>query len=244
MRKWASVFVFISLLAVSCDSVVNSKNEKVKGNGQVTSESRNAGGPFTGVSTLGNFNVYVSIGNTASVKIEGESNILPYIETYVDKGSLMVRSKDNVSLNTDQPVKVYITAPAISKIYSKGLGDIVGQTPITDASKIEIHLEGNGNADLDVDAPVVEAVVGGAGSIQLKGQTKNLDCKLMGLGSLKALDLLTEETSVTILGQGGAEVNASVKLDITIAGSGNVKYKGNVTPTKTITGNGSITQVQ
>ena len=48
MRKWALQFVFISLLAASCDSVDNSKNEKVKGNGQVTSENRNAGGPFTG----------------------------------------------------------------------------------------------------------------------------------------------------------------------------------------------------
>jgi hypothetical protein len=242
MRKWDLLLVLTSLLAAGCGSMGN--RESVKGNGQVTSENRNAGGNFTGVATLGNFNVYVSIGNTASVKIEGESNILPYIETYVDKGSLVVRSKDDVSLNTAQAVKVYVTAPQISKIHSKGLGDIVGQTPITDASKIELKLEGNGNVDLDVDAPEVVAVIGGLGSIQLKGQTKNFDCKIMGQGSLKALDLLTEETNVTILGQGGAEVNASVKLDVTIAGNGNVRYKGNVTPTRTITGNGSITQVQ
>jgi hypothetical protein len=49
MRKWTLLFVFTSLLAGSCDSVDNSKNEKVKGNGQVTSENRNAGGDFTGV---------------------------------------------------------------------------------------------------------------------------------------------------------------------------------------------------
>ncbi|HUP14200.1 MAG TPA: DUF2807 domain-containing protein, partial [Niastella sp.] len=82
----------------------NSNKEKVKGNGQVT-EKRNADGDFTGVATLGNFNVYVSIGNTASVKIQGESNILPYIETYVVKGTSKVRSKDNVSIKTGQPVK-------------------------------------------------------------------------------------------------------------------------------------------
>jgi hypothetical protein len=244
MRKWTSLFVFITLVAASCDSVDNGKNEKVKGNGQVTSENRNAGGTFTGVSTLGNFNVYLSIGNTPSVKIEGESNILPYIETYVDKGSLMVRSKDNVSLNTDQPVKVYITAPQLNKIESEGNGDIVGETPITDAAKIELQLKGNGNVKLDVDAPNVEAVIGGTGSFNLKGQTKTFDCKIMGNGSLSAFDLQTEETKLAVLGNGDAEVNASVKLDVTIAGNGNVKYKGNVTPAKTITGNGSITQVQ
>lgn len=242
MRKWASLFIFTSLLAAGCGSIDN--KEKVKGNGQVTSENRNAGGNFTGVHTRGNFNVFVTIGNTAAVKIEGESNILPYIETYVESGRLVVQSKDRVSLNTMQPVKVYITTPQLNKIESEGLGDIVGQTPITDASKIELQLKGNGNVDLDVDAPEVEATIGGIGSIRLKGQTKNFDCKIMGNGSLSAFDLQTEETKLTILGNGGADVNASVKLNVTIAGNGNVRYKGNVTPDKTITGNGNITQVQ
>lgn len=242
MRKWTSLFLFFLLLAAGCGSIDN--KEKVKGNGQVTAENRNAGGNFTGVHTRGNFNVFVTIGNTPVIKIEGESNILPYIETYVESGRLVVQSKDNVSLNTIQPVKVYITTPRINKIESEGMGDIVGQTPITDASKIELQLQGNGNVDLDVDAPQVEATIGGTGSIQLKGQTKNFDCKIMGNGSLSAFDLQTEETKLTILGNGGAEVSASVKLDVTIAGNGNVRYKGNVTPNKTITGNGNITQVQ
>ena len=242
MRKWASLFVFISMLAAGCGSVDN--NEKVKGNGQVTAENRNAGGNFAGVHTRGNFNVFVSVGNTPAVKIEGESNILPYIETYVENGMLVVKSKDKVSLNTLQPVKVYITTPQINKIESEGLGDIVGQTPISDASKIELQLKGNGNVDLDVDAPEVEAIIGGIGSIRLKGQTKTFDCKIMGNGGLSAFDLQTEETKLAILGNGGADVSASVKLDVTIAGNGNVRYKGNVTPNKTITGNGNITQVQ
>lgn len=242
MRKWASLFVIISLLTAGCGSIDNKEN--VKGNGQVTSENRNAGGNFTGVYTRGNFNVFVTIGNTAAIKIEGESNILPYIETYVESGKLVVQSKDNVSLNTIQPVKVYITTPQLNKIESEGMGDIVGETPITDASKIELQLKGNGNVNLDVDAPEVEAIIGGTGSIQLKGQTKNFDCKIMGNGSLSAFDLQTEETKLTILGNGGADVSTSVKLDVTIAGNGNVRYKGNVTPNKTITGNGNITQVQ
>lgn len=242
MRKLASLIILTSLLAAGCGSIDN--KEKVKGNGQVTSENRNAGGSFTGVHTRGNFNVFVTIGNTAAVKIEGESNILPYIETYVESGRLVVRSKDNVSLNTMQPVKVYITTPQINKIESEGMGDIVGQTPIADASKIELQLKGNGNVDLDVDAPEVEATIGGIGSIRLKGQTKNFDCKILGQGSLSAFDLQTEATKLTILGNGGADVSASVKLNVTIAGNGNVRYKGNVTPDKTITGNGNITQVQ
>lgn len=243
MRKWAPLFVFISLWIAGCGSIDNN-NEQVKGNGQVTSEVRSVSGSFSGVHTRGNFNVFVTIGNNPAVFIEAESNILPYIETYVESGMLVVQSKDRVSLNTLQPVKVYITSPQLNKIESEGMGDIVGKTPISDASKIELQLKGNGNVDLDVDAPEVEAIIGGLGSIQLKGQTKTFDCKIMGNGSLSAFDLQTEEAKLTILGNGGADVSASVKLNVTIAGNGNVRYKGNVTPEKTITGNGNITQVQ
>ncbi len=51
------------------------------------------------------------MGNTTSVKIEGESNILPYIETYVDEenNTLRVQSKKGVWLSTDRPTKVYVT---------------------------------------------------------------------------------------------------------------------------------------
>ncbi|HEY1199785.1 MAG TPA: head GIN domain-containing protein [Niastella sp.] len=241
MRKWTLLFVFTSLLAASCGSIGN--RESVNGNGQVPSENRNPGN-FTGVSTLGNLNLYVAIGSTPSVKIEAENNILPYIETYVENGSLMVKAKNNVNLVTDKPIKVYITAPQLSKILSQGMGDVVGQTAITDPSKLEIELQGDGNINLDVDAPEVKAVVTGIGNIQLKGQSKNVECKVVGEGNIKAIDLQAEEAKVSILGDGDVDVSTSVKLDVNITGNGNVKYKGNVTPSKSVTGSGNITQVQ
>lgn len=241
MRKWALLFVFTSLLAASCDSIGN--RERVNGNGQVSSENRNPGN-FTGVTTSGDFKLYVAIGNAPSVKVEAESNILPYIETYVENGSLTVKAKDNVNLVTDKPIKVYITAPQLSKIHSQGMGEVVGQTAITDPSKLDIELQGDGNISLDVDAPEIAAAITGTGNIQLKGQSKNVECNVVGQGNIKAIELQAEEAKVSIMGEGDVEVNTSVKLDVNITGDGTVKYKGNVTPNKTITGNGNVTQVQ
>lgn len=241
MRKWALPLIFFSLMAASCGSIGN--HESVNGNGQLTSENRNPGN-FTGVSTLGDFKLYVAIGNTPAVKIEAEGNILPYIETYVENGSLTVKTKNNVNLVTEKPINVYITAPQLNKIHLMGTGDVVGQTAITDPSKLNIELKGDGNINLDVDAPEIEAVVTGEGNILLKGQSKNVDCKVVGQGNIKAIGLQAEEAKVSIMGEGDVEVNTSVKLDVNITGDGNVKYKGNVTPNKTIIGNGNITQVQ
>jgi hypothetical protein len=95
-----------------------------------------------------------------------------------------------------------------------------------------------------VDAPEIEASLTGNGGIQLKGQSRYLECKLTGNGNLKAYDLKTEETKVHILGNGDAEVYASVKLDVSVTGNGKVRYKGNAQPASHIIGNGSITQVK
>jgi len=84
----------------------------------------------------------------------------------------------------------------------------------------------------------------GNGGIQLKGQSRYFDCKLLGNGNLKAFDLMAEETKVHIMGNGDAEVYASIKLDVSLTGNGTVRYKGNAQPSTHITGNGSITQVK
>jgi hypothetical protein len=238
MKKWAVLIVLSSILVANCRFT----GKRIKGNGQVVTENRSTGS-FEGISSSGSFDVYVAIGSPASVKIEAESNILPYIETYVDQNMLKVRTKGNVWLRPRRSLKIFVTAPRLTKIYSDGSGDIIGQTPIVDPSKLDVSMEGNGNIKLDVDAPEVKAKLTGNGGIQLKGQSKTLDCNLTGNGNIKAFDLMAEQTKVRILGNGDAEVFASVKLDVSVAGNGNVRYKGNAQASTHITGNGNISRV-
>jgi len=238
MKKWAAIIVLSSILLANCRFA----GHRIKGNSQVTTESRSASS-FEGVSSHGSFDVYVSVGSPAAVKIEAESNILPYIETYVDNNILQVNTKEGVWLRPRRPVKIFVTAPRFRKIHSTGTGDIFGQGTITDSSKIDLGVQGNGNINLDVDAPEITAELTGNGGIKLRGQSKYFDCSLHGNGNLKAFDLMAEETKVKILGNGDADVYASLKLDVSVGGNGNVRYKGNAQPSTHITGNGSINRV-
>jgi hypothetical protein len=239
MKKWVAFIVLSSILFTNCRFV----GKQIKGNEQVTTENRNTSG-FDGVSSHGSFDVYVATGSSAGVKIEAESNILPYIETFVDNGLLQVRTKGDVWLRTHRPVKIFVTAPRFKKITSTGSGNIIGETAISDSSKLELRVTGNGHIKLDIDAPEVVAEMTGNGGIQLKGQSKTFNCKLHGNGNLNAFDLMAEETKVKILGNGNAEVYASQKLEVSIGGNGNIRYKGNAQPSTHITGNGTITQVK
>lgn len=239
MKKLATLLFITTVLVTGCRFA----GKRIKGNNEITTENRNSDN-FTGVSSYGSFDVYVAIGSPASIKIEAESNILPYIETFVEDNHLKIRSKKGVWLSPHQSVKVFVTAPRIQQLHSLGTGDIIGQTKITDSSKLDLQVQGNGKIKLEVDAPEIEASLTGNGGIQLTGQSRSLDCKLTGNGTLKAYDLMAEETKVHILGNGDAEVYASVKLDVSVTGNGKVRYKGNAQPSTHITGNGSITQVK
>jgi hypothetical protein len=238
MKKLATLILVSTVLFAGCGF----NGKRIKGNNEVTTENRNSGN-FSGVSSFGSFNVYVANG-PFSVKIEAESNILPYIETFVEDNTLKVRTRKGVWLSTNKDVKIFITAPRFTKIHSVGSGDIIGQSKIVDSSRIDLHVSGNGKINLDVDAPEVVAELTGNGGVYLKGQSRFFDCKLLGNGNLKAFDLMAEETKVHIMGNGDAEVYASVKLDVSLTGNGTVHYKGNAQPSTHITGNGSITQVK
>lgn len=238
MKKLLLALVVLSGMLSSCDFVTG---ERVKGNGNVTSQQRSETG-FTGVESGGNFNTYVGIG-PYSIKIEAEENIISYIETFVDNGVLKIREKDGFWLKPNRSIKVYVTAPRLNRIHSGGNGDVFSTTRITDSSRIDLHVGGNAKMKVEVDAPQIDADLGGNGGIEIKGQTRDFTAKSAGNGEINAFDLQSENAKVEIYGNGNASINASVKLDVRIGGNGNIKYKGNAQTSTQITGNGSLKKV-
>ena len=79
MKNICFSFIAITLL-ISCGY-----RETVRGNGNTITESRTVGS-FTGVQLSGSMNVHLIKGTDRAVTIEGEENILPYVETYVNDG--------------------------------------------------------------------------------------------------------------------------------------------------------------
>lgn len=233
---------FLLLGIIISTSSCRFTGKRVKGNGHVITDNRGLSG-FTSVVSEGSFDVYVSTGSPASVKIEAEDNILPYIETYVDNNILRIDTKDDVWLRPRRSVKIYVVAPHFRKIHSKGTGNIISQTKITDSSRMDLVINGNGDIKVDVDAPEVNAEVTGNGGIDVTGQSKTFKGTLTGNGNIHAFNLMAEQTNVRILGNGDADVFASVHLDISIGGNGNVRYKGGGQISSHITGNGDVKKV-
>ena len=237
MRKSLWIALALPVILGSCRHFLG---KRVRGNGEIRTEERSVNN-FKSVEVSGAAKVYVSQGSPAGVKIEGDANLLEYIEVTQEGDKIIVRERPGFNLVPTGDLNVYVKAPEYSKISASGACDIIGQNKISNSEDLALHVSGAGDIHMEVDAPSLSAKVSGSGSIDLKGETKDVDLELSGAGHAHCYNLLSENTRVDISGAGSAEVYASVKLDAQVSGAGNVVYKGNATSvSQHVSGAGSV----
>lgn len=220
----------------------NSWGRRVRGNGNISTEERSVDN-FKTVEVGGSINVYVSQGSPSAVKLEGDENILRYIEVVQEGDRLIVRNKQGYNLDPTHDMKIYVTSPVYNKIETSGASDIIGQGKITNPEDLELKVSGAGDIKMELDAPRVKTEVSGSGSVDLKGETKEVEFDLSGVGSAHCYGLLAESARVEISGAGSADIYASVNLDARVSGAGSVNYKGNPTNVKQeVSGIGSVSR--
>lgn len=239
MRDISLAFVIFIFAFGACKFV---GGKRITGNGNVTTEQRSIT-DFNAVEVQGSINVYVSQGADYGVRVEAEENLMEYIVVEKDGNELEVRYKRNTWIKSKRPVNVYVTAPSYTGLAVSGSGNLFSQTKITSSSQLDIDISGSGDANLEVDAPTVNAEITGSGTAILKGMTRSFNGDIAGSGTLKAYNLLSEKSDIEVTGSGDAEVFASKQLDVRVAGSGNINYKGNPSVSQNIAGSGSVRKV-
>ncbi len=212
------------------------------GNGVMSTQQRNLG-DFNGVDVSGPVKVFISQNSVSSVKIEGDENLLEYIEIENNGDELDIRTRRGYNLRPRTGIKIYVTAPSFDELAVTGAGELKTQTKISSAKNMDIRVTGSGDMILNIDAPSINTNITGSGNIKINGGTRNFSTEVTGSGEVHAFDLLSESTDVEISGSGDVEVFASKQLKISISGSGDVKYKGNPSVNQSIHGSGNIRKI-
>lgn len=239
MIKQLAVSFLVLAIISSCSYFTG---ERIRGNGNVVTETRTPGS-FNSVDVSGAIDVYIKQDASSSVSVETDENIQPYIITEVNGNTLRIKQENNTSLRTTR-LKVYVSAPQFVRLEASGACKIYSENKITSTEKLDIHLSGASHAKIDLSSPEVEAGLSGAGSVELTGQTKDLDVHGSGSSKIRCFDLMAENVDVSISGAGNAEVYASAKLDVGVSGSGDIKYKGDPSVSQHISGAGSVRKAE
>jgi hypothetical protein len=218
------------------------KWETIKGNGQIKKETRELSN-FTSLSSQGSMNVQIAYGNSNSITIEADENLLPYIETSVENGKLSIKSKKNVNLKSTSKINVYVSMTKINSLLLSGSGNINGSGAFTNDAKTDMGVSGSGNLTLNFDTfKDLDLSIAGSGNIELKGNgTNTISAHISGSGNIDCSNISSNNVDAKISGSGNVKVYASNSIDAKISGSGNVFYKGNATKISSkVAGSGKV----
>jgi len=197
----------------------------INGNGNIRTEKRNTGN-FKSVKTSGSIDVEINSGDTYAVSAEDDDNLLPYMVTEVNDGTLDIHYRNNTSINNDH-AKVYVTAPSLDRVIVSGSADVNIRDVLKNSQNIEMSISGSGNIKGALDAPAVSVDINGSGDVTLKGRTKDFDGNISGSGDINCGALQSENATVKVSGSGNVHVFASVHLKASTFGSGYIYYGGN-----------------
>ena len=216
--------------------------EAVKGDGKTLRETRAVSG-FDGVRVAGSFDVRLRQGNAAKAELEGDGNLLAYVETRVVDGakgkSLEIGVRKGYNLQSRQPIRIDVEMPSLRAVAVAGSGKVAVDS--FKSGELTFSVAGSG----DVVAPQINAdkltlSIAGSGDIAAGGRATEVHVSIAGSGDVKAADLAGDEVKVSIAGSGNAAVQAAKRLKVSIAGSGDVSYSGAAEVSSSVSGSGSV----
>jgi hypothetical protein len=229
------------LLAGLFLTVMFSSCQKINGKGDTITESRTITG-YSGIELSDVSTVYFTQGDTFSLVIHAQENLMPYIETKVKDGNLLIREKSGVNFGKHDPIQIYITAPSVTYLAVSGSGNI-NVTGTWTGSDLSTSIDGSGDIQVEnLAADNFTTKISGSGNVAVNGGVVNYEnLTIDGSGNIDLKQLEADTVYAKISGAGDIYIRVIRFLDATIDGSGNIYYYGTPVITTHISGSGNIT---
>jgi hypothetical protein len=198
----------------------------IKGNRNVISENRNISSKFEKIDIQQGIRLYLTQGNTTSLKVEADENILDLLITEVENNQLKIYFKKNVYKAKAR--NVYLTTKNISSIEASS-GSSVKTDNTWQSSDFLINTSSGSSVKINVNANAVTSSSSSGSTIKLFGKTNTFNAKASSGSSINADELLSKNVSAKVSSGANIRVNASGKLTAKASSGGSIGYEGNPT---------------
>lgn len=203
-------------------------------------ETRNVSG-FSKVSFGVAGEVYIDLGQSYSVILEGDRDYINEIETRVDGKDLIIK-RDKWFDVGNRKVTVRITMPALDGISVSGSGKVMVNDPVR-GDDLNVAISGSGRAIMrEVAVRNVECHISGSGSFNIEG-TGTVDylvISISGSGNYKGESARVGTLKANISGSGNCDCYVTDMIKAAISGSGSIYYSGNPKIDAAISGSGKV----
>jgi len=190
------------VIAAGFLSLVGCGREEIKGTGDAKQEIRNLA-KFTGMNVNGNYQILGSPGSPDKFVISTNANLLPYVETTVKDGIVIVQNAKKKDLVPTVTQNIWFTVPKFNSLILNGSSIFQFQDLKTD--KLDINLSGSHQ-------------------LLLTGTADEIHLNISGSSDVDARSFVTDDADVVINGSSTVYLNPTKHLKVTINGEGKVVY--------------------
>lgn len=197
---------------------------------------------FNEIEVAGPFDVVVSVGKGQSVRAVGAAKDIDRLKVEVSGNELRIGSKERgwMDWSDSDPVKIWVTVPALKAVSLAGSGDmqvdrvkadafvasIAGSGDLAiaslTASNARFSIAGSGDLTASGSCRTAEVSIAGSGDVDISGlRCQTLSARVAGSGDITAH--ATNDAKLTVMGSGAIVVAGGAKCDVSKMGSGSAR---------------------
>lgn len=212
--------------------------ETIIGSGNTAEEGREVNN-FNRVRLEGIGKLVIVPGETESLTIRADDNLLPYLTSDVRGNELVIGVKRGYNLSPRETIEYTLAVTDLSAIYLDGAGSI--EIGTLETKSLKVNVSGAGGVTLsEVHATSLDVEINGSGWVNAAGQVQKTNVEINGAGSMDAGNLRSDTAEVNISGLGKVTLWVDESLDAEISGAGSVSYYGSPSVKKRVDGVGNV----
>lgn len=260
MKLKLSIFLIVLFFipSLACGSF---PTNHVAGSGNIVDQDIDVSS-FNRVTLEGFGDVYIEQGQTESLSVETDDNIIPLLDIRVEGSDLRLGVKRGVDVNPSQSIIYNLTVKDLKGLTVAGSGDFYVEPVNTNtlaisipgsgdisieeliADNLSMDLDGSGSITLEsVEVKTVDTSIQGSGDVSIEGKANTQEVRVNGSGNYLAGDLETDTTEIGVLGSADVTVWVNDELTVSVNGSGNIQYYGEPRVDQTGVGSADITSL-
>jgi hypothetical protein len=172
-------------------------------------------------------NITVDPGAKPSLKISGDDNLVPLVESVIRDGTLVLRVKEGTSMKPKLPIVAEVIAGELEGVDASGAARITVKGVVKTK---RFAAEASGAAQVVVEGLALSEAIAdasGASQIELSGSAASLKVEASGAGQVKARALQVDDANVSIDGASVVVVRVSNSVAGELSGASQLDVSGN-----------------
>jgi len=214
------IVLLLTLSLTSCNGNLN-LIDGIDGSGNVVTEKRNIETPFTKIQASTGVEVILEQGSPSEVEVEVDDNLMKYIVTRVENGTLIVKIDGNI--NTMENAIVRVKTKTIEGLESSSGASIKTINKLSGTS-VALKTSSGSTIQADLEYEKVSCESTSGSEIKVSGKALTLDTKSSSGSEINAKELASNEITAQSTSGSSTTVNPIVLLNAKASSGSSIDY--------------------